>query len=162
MNISTYKDKNSIQFKSHVFNFYCVFCSFGYYTLLIPYKFEWRENGYEIYTSNIRKASKIIFNKQFFLPTHPSTYLQALCSVVHLFILVLGIGNLRKKFAVPRIVDKPNQFFIMAEGICLFGYILVFIHMVLWKQNVFVNIIKASAEDVDSKINSKVRCHTVS
>lgn len=76
--------------------------------------------------------------------------------MVHFFILVLGVGNLRKKFSIPKIVDKPNQFFIMAEGICLFAYILVFIHMILTKQNVFVTIIKRSSECYDNKRNSQV------
>lgn len=45
----------------------------------------------------------------------------------------------------------------MAEGMCLFAYILVFIHMILTKQNVFGNIIKTSSHCRDSKISSKVR-----
>lgn len=52
-------NKNSIQFSSYVFNFYCVFCSFGYYTFLIPYRFVLVENGYEICTNKIRQASNI-------------------------------------------------------------------------------------------------------
>lgn len=44
----------------------------------------------------------------------------------------------------------------MAEGICLFGYILVFIHMVLTKQNVFVDMLKSASDCNDSKKNSKV------
>ncbi|KAJ6646334.1 Thymic stromal cotransporter like [Pseudolycoriella hygida] len=93
------------------------------------------KNGYEVYTNNLRKVS---------------------CVVVHFFILVLGVGNLRKKFAVPKIVDKPNQFFIIAEGICLFIYIIVFIQMVITKKNVFSHIINSStAESSNNKKNTK-------
>ncbi|XP_037032016.1 uncharacterized protein LOC119071264 [Bradysia coprophila] len=70
---------------------------------------------------------------------------------------MLGLGNLRKKFAVPKIVDKPNQFFIMVEGICLFTYILVLIHMVLTKQNVLGNIMNSSIHCNDNNRNQKFR-----
>ncbi|KAJ6646333.1 Mucolipin-3 [Pseudolycoriella hygida] len=141
MNIPNCKDKidssNCIKFHSSIFIFYEIFCSFGYYTFLIPYKFVLGKNGYEVYTNNLRKVS---------------------CVVVHFFILVLGVGNLRKKFAVPKIVDKPNQFFIIAEGICLFIYIIVFIQMVITKKNVFSHIINSStAESSNNKKNTKYR-----
>lgn len=62
MELSTFKEKNgSVRFKFYVYNFYLVFISFGYHTLLIPYKFVSVDSGYELYTNNIRKASETLF-----------------------------------------------------------------------------------------------------
>lgn len=81
---------------------------------------------------------------------------QVLCSVTQICIVVLGMGNLRKKILVPKIIDRPNEFFIMAEAICIFFYIFVFIYMFLRKKKDLLIIMESSLKCKDNETNAKV------
>lgn len=85
MEISTFKSdfvyRSSVQFRSYIFNFYHVFCSFGYYTFLIHFKFVPVEDGYEIYTNKVRKASETIRGICTLFPVH---------TIIHLPIQTVG------------------------------------------------------------------------